>query len=120
MDGAVLQGLAQGLEDLARKLRQLVEEEDAVVGEGDLPRAGHRAAADQGDVAGRVVWGPEGSRSQESRVPGQESADRVDLGGLEALLHVHGGQDPAQASCQHRLPGNHDGGRRSQVVASSE
>jgi hypothetical protein len=40
-DEPILQGLAEGFEGIAAELGQLVEEEDAVVGEADPPGVGH-------------------------------------------------------------------------------
>jgi hypothetical protein len=39
-DGPIFRRLAKGLESIAAELRQLVEGEDAVVGEAHLPGAG--------------------------------------------------------------------------------
>ena len=58
--GALFERLAQHLEGRPAELRQLVEEEDAVVGEAHLAGAGPRAAADEGHLARRVVRAPEG------------------------------------------------------------
>jgi hypothetical protein len=55
----VLERLAQRLERRARELRQLVEEQDPVVGEARLPRRGHRPAADEPRRRHLVVWGAE-------------------------------------------------------------
>ena len=54
-DMAVFERLAQDFEDVARELGELVEEEDAVVGEGDFARAGNGAAADEARVGDGVV-----------------------------------------------------------------
>ena len=43
-----LQGLAQLVEHIAAKFSQLIEEQHAVVGQGQIARPGNRAAADQG------------------------------------------------------------------------
>ena len=56
-DRALLERLAQRLEDVAAELGELVEEEDAVVGEADLARPRDGSAADEGRVARRVVRG---------------------------------------------------------------
>ena len=50
-DFAGLQGLAQGIQGLAAEFRQLVEEQDAVVRQGDLARPGPVAAAGEGGHA---------------------------------------------------------------------
>ena len=43
------------------ELGQLVEEEHAMVGEGDLARAWHRSTADETGIGDRVVRRPEGA-----------------------------------------------------------
>ena len=52
---AIFQRLAQHLQHVLFKLRQLVEKQYAVVGEGDLARTWHGAAADEAGVGDRVV-----------------------------------------------------------------
>ena len=62
--------MAKRLEDVATELRQLVEEEDPVVGAGHLARLEARPAADDRRIRGGVVGGPE-------RRPTDEGADRA-------------------------------------------
>jgi hypothetical protein len=52
--------LAQDLEDLARARGPLIQEQDAVVRQGHLPRRGELAAADQADIGDGVVGGRKG------------------------------------------------------------
>ena len=54
-DVAVLQRLPQHLEHVALELRQLIEEEHAVVRQAHLARPGDLAAADQARVGDGVV-----------------------------------------------------------------
>src|SRR5215470_3292612 len=54
-DAAFLERLPQHLEDVASELGDLVEEEHAVVGEAHLAGSRHGPAADERDVARRVV-----------------------------------------------------------------
>ena len=54
-DVAVFQGLPHDLEDVAPEFRQLVEEEDAVVGEGDFTGFGYRSAADKAGIGNRLM-----------------------------------------------------------------
>jgi hypothetical protein len=56
-DVAVFEGLAHDFENVARELGQLVEEEDAIVGEGYFAGAGDDAAADEAGVGDGVVRG---------------------------------------------------------------
>jgi hypothetical protein len=53
---ALLEGLTQRFEDVPPEFGQLVEEEDALVGAGDLARRQDRAAANHPGVGDRVVW----------------------------------------------------------------
>jgi hypothetical protein len=54
---ALLEGLAQHLEDMAAELRQLIQKEDTVVGQQHLPRQRHLAPADQAHVGDRLAGG---------------------------------------------------------------
>jgi hypothetical protein len=59
----LLEPLGQHFEDMPVALRQLIQQEDAVVGQGDLARQRHRPAADQAgirDGVGRDTagWSP--------------------------------------------------------------
>jgi len=56
-DAVVLERLAQGLDDVVAELGKFVEEEDAVVGQGDFAGPGVRAAADQPGVRDGVLMG---------------------------------------------------------------
>src|SRR6266567_4359422 len=56
-DPAVLQGLTQDFEHVLLEFRELVEEEDSVVGEGDLAGARHGSPADQSYVGDGMVGG---------------------------------------------------------------
>ena len=72
----LLERLAQALEDLARALWQLMQEQDAMVRQGPLPRQGPLAAADQADVGDGMVGGPEGARRDEAVRPPIRPATR--------------------------------------------
>jgi len=70
-DEAVLQGLAEGFEGIAAELGQLVQEEDAVVGEADLSRAAEAAAADEAGIGDGVMGGAEGTASEKGLAGGE-------------------------------------------------
>ena len=55
MDAPGFERFAQGFEDLTLEFRQLIEKEDAFVGERDFAGPRHAAAADQCDGRGRMV-----------------------------------------------------------------
>ena len=102
-DPAVLDRLAQVLEDLALELGQLVEEEEPVVGQADLARLGHEAAADETGVRDRVMGRAEGPGADRP-LPGQQPGRAVDPGHLEHLVVGQVGEDRGQAAGQHGLP----------------
>ena len=83
-DAAVLERLAQSLQGVAGELRELVEEQHAVMGEARLARRRHRPAADQAGRRDGVVRRPEGPACDE---PGAraEPGDGVDPGDLDGL-----------------------------------
>ena len=63
-DFAILQRLAQHLQCVAGKLRQLIQKQHTVVGQADLAGAGHCAAARNGCGADTVVGAAERSLLQ--------------------------------------------------------
>src|SRR6187402_1330041 len=60
VDEAVFEWLAQCLQSRAPKLGQLVQEQNAVMSQADLPGAGNVTAADQARLADRMVRRAEG------------------------------------------------------------
>ncbi len=104
-DGVIFQGLAQDLEDVAGKLRQLVEKEQAVVGQRDLAGPGDDAAADQPGVGDGVVGRAEGALGDEARSGVEHAGDGVNLGGLQSLFEGERGEDGGQALGQHGFAG---------------
>ena len=101
-DVAGLDRLAQGLEHGARELRQLVEEEDAVVGEADLAGLRAAAAADDRRHRGGVVRGAEGAGAGDAALV-EEAGEGVDHRGLERLGGLERRQDAGKARGEHRL-----------------
>ena len=92
-DDAVLQRLAQVLQDGARELGQFVEEEDTAVRQADLARAGKGTAADEGGGAGAVVRGAEGAGGDERLIGGKQAGDGIDLGDFQRFFLGHLGED---------------------------
>ena len=84
-DDFVFEGLAQAFEVFGTELGQLVEEEDAAVGEADLAGAGHGSAADQAGVADGVMGGAERAGADEGAGAVELAGDRVDAGDFEGL-----------------------------------
>src|SRR5271157_4212790 len=100
-DGVVFQGLAQDLEDVAGKLRKLVEEEQAVVSQRDLAGSGDDAAADQSGVGDGVMRRAEGALGDEALCGVEDAGDGVNLGGFQRLIEGERGEDGGQALGQH-------------------
>jgi hypothetical protein len=86
-DLARLEGLAQGLERVAPKLRQLVQEEHAPMGKGHLPRARIPASSDEAGEARGVV-----RRTQRPAVPSETGPARVRVGEGQQLELLLGGE----------------------------
>ncbi len=102
-DLAVFERLPQRFEGRALELRQLVEQQDAVMREARLTRPQLRSAADDRRRRGAVV------RRAERRVADQrvlridQTGDRVDPRDLERRILLQRRQDPRQATREHRL-----------------
>jgi hypothetical protein len=115
-DAAILEHLAQRLKAATVELGQLVQEEHATMGQGDLPGTRRTAAAQQPGRASGVVRGPEGSLgAQRSRMRAQ---DAVDLRHLQRLLEAHRRQEAGQAPRQHRLARTRSPAQQQPVSAS--
>ena len=97
---AGLQRLAQAVEHGRVELGQLVEEQDAAVGERHLAGSGAQAAADQGRHAGRMMGAAERAFAAELAA-GQLAGDRGDLADLEQFHRLQRRQDRRQARGEH-------------------
>ena len=97
-----LERLTQAVEDLGLKLRQFVEEQDAVVGERDLAGLGMDAAADQSRHGGRVVGAAERAPVGQ-RPAGERPGDRMDHRHFEQFARGQRRQDRRQPLGEHRL-----------------
>jgi hypothetical protein len=115
---AVFEGLTQRLEDVSREFGQLVEEQDAVVGQGHLARRHPRPAADHRSVGKRVV-------RRSHRCASAEAADRTLAGnrrddrGRQGLSIVERRQESRNGSREERLAGPRRTGEE-QAVATGE
>ena len=103
-DHALLEWLAQCLQDGHGELAELVEEEDTVGGQADLAGAQRpAAAADQRDERRLMMRGAEG-RAFEQRTVGQGAAGRrMDPRHGERLRWREARQEPGQALGEHGL-----------------
>ena len=102
-DRPILQGLAQHLQRVHAKLRQLIQKEHPVVGQADLPRPGYAAAAGQTRRRHAVVGRAEGPMRDDRVLPVGQARHGVDLRGLDDLLPAHVRQDARQTLGHHGL-----------------
>ena len=98
----LLERLPERLERGARELRQLVEEEDAVVGEARLAGRRRHAAADQPRARDRVMRRPERPPGDQ-RLAAEQARDAVHSRRLQRLLERRRRQDRGHAAREHRL-----------------
>src|SRR3990172_5075992 len=84
---AVLHGLSQRFERGSGKLRKLVEEEDSVMREANLPRQVPDAASYHGGGRDRVV-GRSKRRPRQKAALVEKTGDGIDLRDLERLLEI--------------------------------
>ncbi len=101
---AVLQRLAQNLQRAAFELGQLVEEEHAVVREGDFAGAGNRAATEQADVGDGVVRRAHGATAENGGAGECLPGGGVDAENLQRLVEGGGGEDAREAFRHHGFP----------------
>ena len=104
-DGVILKRLPHHLQHVAWKLRQFVEEQQAVVCERDLARTRNDAAADQACVGDGVVRRAEGPLRNQARGCVQHAGDGVNLGGLQGFVKRERRKNRRQPLGQHRLAG---------------
>jgi hypothetical protein len=98
---ALLEGLAQDLEDVAAELRPFIQKEDAVVGERHFARHRHLSPTDQPRIRDGVVGGAKWARRDQRRMLPGETGNTVHAGGLEGFGERHRRQDGAEPSRQH-------------------
>ena len=102
-DPPFLQRLAHQVEHVAVELGQLVEEQHAVVRQGDLARSRLRSAADERRAGDAVMRRPERPPRQQAGTRRQEAGHRVDGRAVERLVEGERRQDRRQPARQHRL-----------------
>jgi hypothetical protein len=87
---ALLQRLAQNLQDVTPELRQFIEEENAVVRQRPLAKPGEVSAADQPHSRDRLRRGATWAGCDHRRAGAGETSDTVDARGLEGFGQAHG------------------------------
>src|SRR5262245_53139092 len=81
IDETLLQGLAQNLQHMAAELRQLIQEQHAVVGQRHLAWQQHVAPADQPDVREGVMRGAKRAGRHQGGAVARAAGDTVDACG---------------------------------------
>ncbi len=99
---SLLQGKPQRFEGLPAEFGQLVQKEDAAVGERHFPRFGVGTPADE-RLGGHVVVGCAERSGTFQLVSVQLAGNAVDGGHLEYLILAHGRQDGGEQLGHHRL-----------------
>ena len=103
-DDAVLERLPERLEDGARELGQLVEQQHAAVRERDLAGPRRRAASDDRRRGRSVMRRAKRRDGDERPTVRKQAGDRVDPRHLERLLPRERREDPRKPPREHRLP----------------
>ena len=103
-DVAGLQGFAQHLQHAAVELRQFIEEQHALVGQGDLPRPWLGTTTHQSDRRGTVVGGAEGTAAPVAGIEAR-ATHRGQSRRLQGLVLLQLRQDAGQAAGQQALAG---------------
>jgi hypothetical protein len=85
---------------MALELRELIEEEDAMMRQGHLPGHGDLAPTDQADVRDGVVRGTTQPGGDTGGTPAGEAGDAVDARS-RGLRHGHHRQDGDEPPRQH-------------------
>jgi hypothetical protein len=78
---AILERLAQHLQDVAPELRQFIQKEDAVGRQRHFARPRQRPATDQTYIRDGEMWRMTGARRNQGRAVADEAGDTVHVGG---------------------------------------
>jgi hypothetical protein len=99
----LLEGLTQDLQDVASELRQLIQQEHAMVRQRDFAGYRHLPATDQPHIRDGVVGGATRPRRDDGGAIAGETGDAVDAGGVEGFGEGQMRQDGGEAARQHGL-----------------
>ena len=115
-DPAILERLTERLEDIPAEFRQLVQEQDAVVGPGDLAGRQPRSSADHPRVDDRVMRSTERAR-RTSSVNGPSPATDAMVVATRASASLERREQPGDRSSEHGLAGPRRTGEQQSVAA---
>jgi hypothetical protein len=96
-----IQRLAQPFEDMPLDFRQLIQQEDPVVGPRHLPRPRHRPAADQAGIREGVMGEATRARGDGGDVGAGAARDAREARGLKGLRQGQRRQDGGEPARQH-------------------
>lgn len=102
---AVLDRLAEDLHGAAGKFRKFVQEQDPIVGEGELPRLWQGSASGKAVCGHRVMGRTEGPCPDEGSAGGQYPCNGMNFGGLDRFRKGHIRQDGGEPLGQHAFSG---------------
>jgi hypothetical protein len=100
----LLKGLTPHLQDMSAKLRPFIQQEHAMMRQGDLARHRELAATDQPDIGNGVMRGATRAPGHHCRAGTGEAGHVMDARGLQGFGETHGRHNGGQPACQHRLP----------------
>ena len=115
-DGAAFHGLAQGFQGTALIFRQLIQEQNAQMGQRHLAGSCFVAAADQRGQRGRMVRVAVGPFADQATAV-EQTGQAVDHTGFQSFGGVQGRQQARQTGRQHRFTGT-GGAHHEQVMAT--
>ena len=78
LENTLLERLAPHVEDMPAELRELIQQEDAMVGQRHLPWHRHLPAADHAHLGNGLVEAAEGARRDDGCTPAGEASDAVE------------------------------------------
>ena len=102
---AILDRLPEDLHGAAGKFREFVQEQDPIVGEGELSRLWQVSASGKAGCGHRVMGRTEGPCPDEGSAGGQYPRDGMNFGGLDRFWEGHIRQDGREPLGQHAFSG---------------
>jgi hypothetical protein len=96
--------LPQDLQDMAAKFGELIQEQDAVMGQRHVARHRHVAPTDQSRIRDGVMGDPKWAGGDQRGAVAGEAGNAVDVRGLEGFGEGHGRLDGGEPPAQHRFP----------------
>ena len=99
----VTERLSQDLPNVAAELGELIQEQDAVMGQRHLARHRDMTPADQPHIRDGMVGCAKWAGHDQRRAVASKASDTVEARGLDGLSEGHGRQDGCEPPCEHRF-----------------